>query len=111
MSLHPPMVPSLSTAPTPAPATSGPPADGPPAPLPPLEAPAARPPRRRWPLLLTALFALPALGAAGWSALSSIEDPSRSGALDIQPAERGKVTFTIVEKGELAAARNTKLIC
>jgi len=70
--------------------------------------------RRRWWGLVTGLVIVSValvLGGTAWWSLSTWNDPFRDLALDVRPAERGRLLFTIVEKGELEAARNTDIVC
>jgi HlyD family secretion protein len=67
--------------------------------------------RARWPWLLAVLAALG--GAAGgvyaWVHAGPADTPLRH--LEFQPAERGKLVLSIVERGELEAAKNVEVIC
>src|SRR4051812_30801462 len=71
-----------------------------------LDTPAPAPGRRRvGALLAVALLAVALLGAAAWSTLAAPDDPDLGLGLDAHPVERGKVTFTVREKGEVEAVR------
>jgi hypothetical protein len=50
-------------------------------------------------------------GAAVWSTRSVFADPYQELGLRYAPLERGTIVFTVVEKGELEAVRNTEVIC
>src|SRR2546421_7974522 len=71
----------------------------------------AKAPRRRWIFAVFGVLVLGLLGASGWPWFTLFDDPFKKLSLELQPVERGKVTFTIVEKGELEAFKNTKLVC
>lgn len=66
---------------------------------------------RYWGGLLLGLGALAATAVAAiwyWQVARVGEDFRN---LEFQPASRGKIVFTIVEKGELEAAKNVEIIC
>src|SRR5437868_6525526 len=130
MSLHPPTTPRSSLAPTPTAPTAPPSSESQPTPNarptaqamiawlgspdgPADEEVTPRSGRRKWrrTAVVTALLAFLCVGAAGWSALALLEYPAQNLGLEYQKVERGKVTFTIVEKGEVEAYRNTELLC
>src|SRR5207249_4448523 len=75
------------------------------------EGPAARRSRRGWLLAALAILVPAVAGAAVWSTSSVFGDPHQELGLKYEPVQRGKVTFTVVEKGELEAVRNTEVIC
>src|SRR5437870_1483576 len=119
---HPPTAAPDPTSPAPAPAPAS--TDGPPETRPAAEAlvrwlnaaddPGPRParPRRRRSLLAgAALLSVALLGAAGWSAFSLLDDVAPNLGLEYQKAERGRIAFTVVEKGEVEAYRNAELLC
>src|SRR4051812_49063319 len=70
--------------------------------------------RRRWrgrgPAAL-AVFLPAVAGATFWSTRSAFADPYQELGLRYEPVGRGPVTFTVVERGELEAVRNTEVIC
>jgi multidrug efflux pump subunit AcrA (membrane-fusion protein) len=74
----------------------------------------AAPPRRgrRLGVALTILVAAAVLvGAVVWSTRSVFGEPYQDLHLKYEPVERGTITFTVTEKGELEAAKNTDLAC
>src|SRR5690242_4198880 len=75
------------------------------------QGPGARRGRRVWALAALAVLVPAVAGAAVWSTRSILADPYQELGLRYEPLERGTIVFTVVEKGELEAVRNTEVIC
>ncbi|HMP15998.1 MAG TPA: hypothetical protein PKD72_03160 [Gemmatales bacterium] len=68
--------------------------------------------KRNWTPWVVGLLLLSVAGGAGYwgyQRYSQPEGPPKN--LETQPLTRGDITLTLIEKGELEAARNTEIIC